>query len=210
MIKTDDQTEGDTRARLLEAAMDCFSERGYAGTTTRRICERAGVNLALLSYHWGGKGPLWAAVLGRLNERLVAIATEATCSGQAHTDLRDGVSAFLSAVARELLADPRPLRVMAWAQLQPDGFDPAVVEAAYAPAVRGAIAFLQAAQAAGQIPEHVDVPVALLTFYGLLAEPVVEPSVHRALLGADHRDPHHAARIERHLVRAGLALLGLE
>ena len=211
MIKSVDQDRGgDTRERILEAAMDCFSERGFRGTTTRAICERAGVNLALLSYHWGGKASLWAAVVRRLNDRLVSVATQATCSGQEHRELADGVAAFLAAIARELLADPRPLRVMAWAQLAPDGFDPAVVQEAYGPAVHAGIGFLEAAQAAGHIPPRVDVPVALLTFYGLLAEPLIEPSVHRTILGADHTNPDHAARLERHLVRAGLALLGLE
>jgi AcrR family transcriptional regulator len=41
MIKSSDQPAADTRARLLEAAMDCFAERGFAGTTTRAICGRA-------------------------------------------------------------------------------------------------------------------------------------------------------------------------
>ena len=36
MIKSNDQPT-DTRTRLLDAALDCVSERGFAGTTTRLI-----------------------------------------------------------------------------------------------------------------------------------------------------------------------------
>jgi AcrR family transcriptional regulator len=205
MIKSSDQST-DTRNRLLEAALDCFSERGFAGTTTRLICGRAGVNLALLNYHFGSKEALWAQVLRVLNDRLVAIATRAVCPA---TELGDGVAAFLGSVARELFADPRPMRVMAWAQMQPDGFDRAVVEAAYAPVVRAGVAYLEAEQAAGHIPPEVDVGLALVTFYGLLAEPLVEPQVHRTVFGADASDPAHAARLERHIVASGLRLLGI-
>jgi AcrR family transcriptional regulator len=212
MIKSNDQSttaagpSPDTRTRLLEAAMDCFAERGFAGTTTRLICGRAGVNLALLSYHWGSKEALWAQVLRVLNDRLVAMAVKAVCPAP---ELGAGVAAFLATVARDLLADPRPMRVMAWAQMQPDGFDREVVEAAYAPVVKAGVAYLEAEQAAGRIPPDVDVGLALVTFYGLLAEPLVEPQVHRTVFGADASDPAHAARLERHIVASGLRLLGL-
>lgn len=205
MIKTPDQAPADTRARLLDAAMDCFAERGFAGATTRAICGRAGVNLALLNYHFGSKERLWAQVLRVLNDRLAAVAARAACPAR---DLGEGVATFLATVARELLADPRPLRVMAWAQLHPEG-DREAVEAAYAPVVRTGIAYLEAEQAAGRIPADVDVGLALVTFYGLLAEPLLEPQVHRTVFGADAADPAHAARLERHIVASGLRLLGL-
>lgn len=206
MIKSDDQRGAETRTRLLDAAMDCFAERGFAGTTTRAICARAGVNLALLHYHWGSKERLWAEVVRVLNDRMAAIAAGALCPGR---DLASGVAAFLSTVARELLADPRPMRVMAWAQMQPDGFDRRVVEAAYAPVVRAGIGFLEAEQRAGRIGPEVDVGLALVTFYGLLAEPLIEPAVHRTVFGRDASDADHAARLERHVVASGLRLLGL-
>jgi hypothetical protein len=142
-----------------------------------------------------------------LNDRLVETAARAACPAR---DLGDAVGAFLATVARELLADPRPMRVMAWAQIgATDGFDRDVVEAAYAPAVRAGVAWLEAEQAAGRIPADVDVGLALVTFYGLLAEPLVEPQVHRTAFGADASDPAHAARLERHIVSSGLRLLGL-
>lgn len=206
MIKSIDQTQT-TRERLLEAAMDCFAERGFAGTTTRAICARAGVNLALLNYHWGSKDALWAAVVRVLNDRLAELAVEAACPAPT---LPSAVAAFLSRVVRVVLADPRPLRVMVWASLQPEGFDGRVVEAAYGPVLGAGIALLQAEQAAGRIPASVDVGLSLVTFYGMLAEPVIEPAVHRHLFGRDGRDPEHALRLEKHLVRSGLLLLGLQ
>jgi AcrR family transcriptional regulator len=56
---------GDTRERLLASALDAFAEHGFDGTTTRDIAARAGVNLGLLQYHFGGKERLWRAAVDR-------------------------------------------------------------------------------------------------------------------------------------------------
>jgi TetR/AcrR family transcriptional regulator, regulator of cefoperazone and chloramphenicol sensitivity len=54
-----------TRDRLLEAAGEVFAELGYAQTTVREICQRAGANIAAVNYHFGGKDELYAAILER-------------------------------------------------------------------------------------------------------------------------------------------------
>jgi AcrR family transcriptional regulator len=51
-----------TRERILEAALDLFGERGLTGTTVRDIAARAKVNVAAISYHFGGKDELYRAV----------------------------------------------------------------------------------------------------------------------------------------------------
>jgi AcrR family transcriptional regulator len=61
----------DTRALILDAARDALAEHGYASTTTRAIADRAGVQLSLVHYHFGGKQQLLTAVLERENERLL-------------------------------------------------------------------------------------------------------------------------------------------
>lgn len=52
-----------TRARLIEAAGQLFSEAGYSATSTRRICRAAQVNLSAIGYHFGGKRQLHDAVI---------------------------------------------------------------------------------------------------------------------------------------------------
>jgi len=45
----------DIRMRILLAAKRLFAQQGYDGTSVRQICEDAGVNVALISYYFGGK-----------------------------------------------------------------------------------------------------------------------------------------------------------
>jgi len=67
-----------TRASILEAALDVFSERSFEGATTREIATRAGVTQPLLNYHFSTKDELWRAAVDRvfatLNDALAARA----------------------------------------------------------------------------------------------------------------------------------------
>jgi len=67
---TSGRASEDTRAKLLDAAAGIFAEVGYHRATIREICARAGVNGALVNYHFGDKLELYAQTL----ERLVSVA----------------------------------------------------------------------------------------------------------------------------------------
>lgn len=49
------------KAALLQAAKELFGEYGYAQTTFKKISERAGVALGLLTHHYGSKEKLFLA-----------------------------------------------------------------------------------------------------------------------------------------------------
>lgn len=62
--------ERGTQSRLLEAATGAFVEHGYRDAVVRDICSRAGVNVAAVNYHFGGKEELYRAVLHSAYERV--------------------------------------------------------------------------------------------------------------------------------------------
>ncbi len=53
----------DRRRQIMAVAMKLFAERGFRGTTTRRIAERAGVNEAIVFRHFRRKEDLYWAIL---------------------------------------------------------------------------------------------------------------------------------------------------
>jgi len=55
-----------TKARIVEAAIEVFLDRGYNSATIRGICARAGANVAAVNYHFGSKEALRAAALERI------------------------------------------------------------------------------------------------------------------------------------------------
>ena len=56
---------GETREKLLDAAQQVFAEFGFYDATVRQICKLAGVNLALVNYHFGNKLQLYIEVIRR-------------------------------------------------------------------------------------------------------------------------------------------------
>ncbi|MCT8137360.1 forespore capture DNA-binding protein RefZ [Anaerobacillus sp. CMMVII] len=44
-----------TKRKVMEAAVSLFNVKGYSGTSIRAIAEKAGVNVALISYYFGNK-----------------------------------------------------------------------------------------------------------------------------------------------------------
>src|SRR5690606_21392500 len=60
-----------TRALIIEIAGQVFAEKGYEGATGKEICERANVNAASISYHFGGMDALYHEVLLEAYDALV-------------------------------------------------------------------------------------------------------------------------------------------
>jgi AcrR family transcriptional regulator len=60
-----------TRRRLLDAAIWCLVRFGYAGTTTTRVCGRAGVSQGALFKHFPSKELLLGATVEHLYARMV-------------------------------------------------------------------------------------------------------------------------------------------
>lgn len=57
------------RARLLEATVDCLVERGFAGTSTTLVSERAGVSRGAQLHHFPTKNDLVVAAVEHLTEK---------------------------------------------------------------------------------------------------------------------------------------------
>ena len=70
------------KERILDAAERLFARHGFYGISVRDITEAAGVDVALVSYHFGGKRELFAAVFQRraelLNPERLAMLEEVT------------------------------------------------------------------------------------------------------------------------------------
>jgi AcrR family transcriptional regulator len=62
---------GETKAKILEAAFRRLTREGYAALSMRQIAKDAGVNHALINYHYRSKDQLVIAVLDEANRQLL-------------------------------------------------------------------------------------------------------------------------------------------
>jgi AcrR family transcriptional regulator len=63
---------GETKAKILDAAFRRLANEGYAALSLREIAKVAGVNHALINYHFRSKDELVIAVLDAANRELLA------------------------------------------------------------------------------------------------------------------------------------------
>ncbi|TDV46293.1 TetR/AcrR family transcriptional regulator [Actinophytocola oryzae] len=61
-----------TQARLLDAALDAFAERGFHGTSVEEVCERAGFSRGAFYSNYSSKTELLIALYYRQSERVLA------------------------------------------------------------------------------------------------------------------------------------------
>ncbi|MBF6327388.1 TetR/AcrR family transcriptional regulator [Nocardia transvalensis] len=74
--RTQEQRSSEMRVRLLDATIDCLVEYGYAGTTTPRVAERAGVTRGAQVHHFGSKTDLVVAAISHLAQRRTEAAMQ--------------------------------------------------------------------------------------------------------------------------------------
>jgi TetR/AcrR family transcriptional regulator len=91
-----------TLERLLEAATAEFAARGFDGAKVDRIARRAGINKAMLYYHFAGKRALYRAILADQFGRVAAAVAADDLT--ATPDQR--LQRFIRTVSTELGARP--------------------------------------------------------------------------------------------------------
>lgn len=72
--RTQEERRTTTRNALLDATVACLIEHGYAGTTTIRVVERAGVSRGAQVHHYPTRAALVAAAIEHLADRRIAEA----------------------------------------------------------------------------------------------------------------------------------------
>jgi len=67
--RTQEERSASTRARLLDATIECLIDLGYARTTTTEVCERAGLSRGAQLHHFPTKADLVIEAVAHLASR---------------------------------------------------------------------------------------------------------------------------------------------
>jgi AcrR family transcriptional regulator len=117
-----------TKDRILIAGLRLFGDQGYAAASMRAITDAAGVNIASVNYHFGGKDGLFRAVTAfaiaevnaeraRLLDALEARATPPTAGeiidafvspGTTIAERSDGLGPLVAQFLGRVICEPRP------------------------------------------------------------------------------------------------------
>ena len=89
------------REQLLNIGRSVFAEKGYAATSVEEISQRADVSKPIVYEHFGGKEGLYAVVVDREVEQLLARMTSALDVDHPQAKLEQAARAFLTYVEEQ-------------------------------------------------------------------------------------------------------------
>lgn len=164
-----------TRARILRAAVEEFSERGSAGARVDRIAAKAGANKESIYRYFGSKQELLRRVLDEyLNTR----------GDEIGPDPEDPIG-YPASLIRQHGPNPALVRLVAWEGLETQGpVDDRSVQERQKHYDRK-IAVIEDAQRAGIIDPQLDPRHLLLTFLAMADWVFVSPQHARLIFGRD-------------------------
>jgi AcrR family transcriptional regulator len=112
--KTDMRREAGQRTRdgLQSAALELLAQRGQEGVTLREITDRAGANVAAVSYHFGSLKALCDAAIEHALEQYLDAQMEALDSLGPTATLHEVAAAFAGPMMRAFAAGGQDLAVM--------------------------------------------------------------------------------------------------
>lgn len=169
-----------TRQRILGAALQEFSARGFAGARVGGIARRAKVNKRMLYHYYGDKEGLFRAVLRqKISDRRSRIEAQLPESDTASS---------LPLWFRQNCRDTDWVRLLAWESLQTD--DEAVLdERERRRLTLQAIARVKEKQAAGRLRKDVSAVHLQLAKVSLSMFPMALPQLARIILGYSPHSP---------------------
>ena len=168
-----------SRKALLQAALIEFARHGFAGTRIGDIANRAGVNKQLISYYFGGKQGLYAALV----ERWLNIEATLTTPDM---PVEDVVVAYLDLITQQ----QELFRLFLWEGLayQPGG--PAPEDPASAPE----LVDMARRQANGELDTDFDPACLLLISMAITILPVAIPHQVKQFTGLEPMSPEFMDR----------------
>ncbi|MFI0352880.1 TetR family transcriptional regulator [Actinomadura sp. 9N407] len=179
-----------SRRLLLDAALEEFAAKGYAGARVQDIADRAGVNKQLISYYFGGKEGLYREIGRQWLAREAELNAPETPLGE-----------LWLRYFRDAQADPRGGRLNVWRGLTED-------LAEIPDEQREDLSDLRRRQAAGELADDLEPEAVMLLTMAMVTMPAVMPHMIRTVYGLAPDSPEFQHRYATRLRRIAHHLAG--
>lgn len=160
-----------TKQRLVEAAKRAFARHGFHGATVQQIAKDAGVNVSLISHHFGGKDALYRACLSHFGEQRLSTVDRFLTAPKTVEEFKARLEILVAELLEQHLAEPEVLIILLRDVNDPDLWGKELEEKLFGFTVKLAQVFASA-KAKGFLRPGADPLVAAtmlyLTFAGLI------------------------------------------
>ncbi|MEM1139082.1 MAG: CerR family C-terminal domain-containing protein [Pseudomonadota bacterium] len=95
----------ETRDRLIKAGLEVFGAHGFAGATTRQICQLAQANVSAIPYYFGGKEGLYRAVVEHIADGITALIGDTATALETRLKSRPPTPAQARVMVRDVMIE---------------------------------------------------------------------------------------------------------
>lgn len=101
-----------TPAKIISAATRLFAEKGYDGTSTKEICDAAGVNIASVHYHFESKEGLYRHIIGGFGASSLESAQRVLQPPQSAEELKVRLEMFIRETVESIIKKPELIQII--------------------------------------------------------------------------------------------------
>ena len=196
-----------TRTQILNAAKELFATHGYNGTSVRDIVKAAGVNISLVSYHFGGKDALYRECIKQAGTNRLTIAREIFTPASSAKDMRAKIESYIERALTAFAADLATQKIIARElDLGRQVFSD-LLQDVFLKIHQTAWEFLNGCQEQGWIKKDLDCRLIASMMQGLIINEVRLEEVKKCYFESSIADPLHRAACAKHI--SGMVLDGI-
>jgi AcrR family transcriptional regulator len=197
--RTPEASEGadDTREKLMQAATKLFADQGFEGTSVKELAQLAGVNVSLVSYHFGGKEGLLRTCLERFGKKGLGIAKRVLKEPTSAEEFKLRLKMFIEEIYETHTIEPDICRILHREMDMKKSIAEDVFNNTFHKVFEAMAAFLDAAKKNGLLRKDLETPIATMLIMGATIHPArVARQCHQNFGTSIHEHPFREQVIE--------------
>jgi TetR/AcrR family transcriptional regulator len=189
----------DTRAALLKAAEELFASRGFEGTSVKDICEKAGVNVSLISYHFEGKEGLYRAVLEQFGTKGLELAERVLTTPKSKEEFLVRLKMFAEEIITTHARSPNCTRIIHRECSMENLVARDVFQKTFASVFKRFLGYITEARDRGFLRKDLDPLIAASAFFGSVTHFCNTDTMRKEFFGFSIQDEKFRAKSIEHL-----------
>jgi AcrR family transcriptional regulator len=184
-----------TRQKLLQAASQVFSKRGFSGATVKAIAAEAGCNISLISYHFGGKEGLFRALLESFGKERLRDAEKILSPPESIEDMRAKLRLWTQQFLLCHVKDDKICSILHRENVVEHEFLWDIFQGTFLKAFEAMVKFFEAARARGVLRKDADPISAASMLFGSLIHVGRNQKIQKKWLNTSIADDKHRAQV---------------
>lgn len=180
-----------TKEGLIKAAQGLFANHGYAATSVKQIADKAGVNISLVSYHFGGKEGLYKACLETEVGDVTVFFDKYIANFSSQAEYKLKLKMFVDGIITRNL-EHKDVGCIIRRDIEMDPIDPIILDVfkkTIVPMFERLILFIRKGQEVGYLRADLDAKQICVLFMGGIQHAIRTDHLRKRLFGVSLQDP---------------------